>query len=265
MKGKLSMNEKGCRRSALSAAVVSALAVGSSLLPISHAIAKPSSAHAIIGTGADAIIGTGADAIIGTGADAIIGTGLQKAKKPNAIIGTGADAIIGTGADAIIGTGADAIIGTGLQKGSSAAPLMKGPIDRVDVTKGTISLLGREFKIPSTSQLADSVQEAITSGRAVDMAVFGKIDGNGNVISAAMKIVDAQYIPGVTQVVLSGKIATLDASTARAIVQGITVDFTNLLASGNIDLKRGDIVTFTGTLPQKGQQLIATGLIKRGN
>ena len=257
MKGKLSMNEKGRRRSALSAAVVSALAVGSSLLPISHAIAKPSSAHAIIGTGADAIIGTGADAIIGTGADAIIGTGLQKAKKPNAIIGTGADAIIGTGADAIIGTG--------LQKGSSAAPLMKGPIDRVDVTKGTISLLGREFKIPSTSQLADSVQEAITSGRAVDMAVFGKIDGNGNLINAAMKIVDAQYIPGVSQVVLSGKIATLDASTARAIVQGITVDFTNLLASGNIDLKRGDIVTFAGTLPQKGQQLIATGLIKRGN
>ena len=257
MKGKFSMNDKGCRRSALSAAVVSALAVGSSLLPISYAIAKPSSAHAIIGTGADAIIGTGADAIIGTG--------LQKTRKPAAIIGTGADAIIGTGADAIIGTGADAIIGTGLQKGSNSALLMKGPIDQVDVTKGTFSLLGREFRIPNTSQLAASLQEAMLSGRAVDMAVFAKIDGGGNLINAAAKIVDVQYVAGASQVVLSGKIAALDPSTARALVQGMTVDFTSLLTSGSVELKRGDIVTFVGTLPQKGQQLIATGLIKRGN
>jgi hypothetical protein len=104
----------------------------------------------------------------------------------------------------------------------------------------------------------------MANGKIVDMAVFAKIDGSGNLVNAAVKIMDAQYVAGVSQVVLSGRIAAIDPSTARALVQGVSVDFTSLLTSGNVELAPGDIVTFVGTLPQKGQQLIATALIKRG-
>jgi hypothetical protein len=291
------MNEKICRHSVLSLAVVSALAVGAALLPDATALAKSSrsapsgaranaiigtGADAIIGTGADAIIGTGADAIIGTGADAIIGTGLQKAGRgkgnaiigtgadaiigtgADAIIGTGADAIIGTGADAIIGTGADAIIGTGLQKAGGAFLALMGPVDKVDRASGTVTVLNRRIRVPATSGLIDYLQQSAASGNSVELAIYARVDAAGILSSATARVLPGQYVAGVSKVVVSGMVSSIDAGTATAVVRGTVVNYSSLLSTTQVHLAAGDVVTFVGTLPQSGEQMLAAALVKRG-
>jgi hypothetical protein len=303
------MKENGYKRTAISVAVMSALAVGAAILPTSGALAKPASSRAIIGTGADAIIGTGADAIIGTGADAIIGTGMQKARKgqaiigtgadaiigtgadaiigtgmqkarkgqaiigtgadaiigtgADAIIGTGADAIIGTGADAIIGTGADAIIGTGLQKNSGVSLALKGPVTNVDLAAGTVSVLGRQLRVPSAALLAD-ISDALAAGTTPEIAVLSRIGSDGKLVDATARRIYEQYVAGVTRVVVTGKLTSVDGAAAKATINGITVDYSTLLSNADVNLSAGQVVTLVGTLPQAGTKLIVTGLIRRG-
>jgi hypothetical protein len=241
------MKENGYKRTAISVAVMSALAVGATLLPTSGALAKPASSRAIIGTGADAIIGTGADAIIGTG--------LQKARK--------GQAIIGTGADAIIGTGADAIIGTGLQKNSGVTLALKGPVTNVDLAAGTASVLGRQLRVPSTALLTD-ISDALAAGTTPELAVLSRIGSDGKFVGATARRVYEQYVAGATKVVVTGKLTSVDAATAKATINGMMVDYSALLSNANVDLAAGQVVTLVGTLPQAGGQMIVTGLIKRG-
>jgi hypothetical protein len=299
------MNAKGCRNSILSAAILSALAVGTAALPCNAAFAKgslgPQSAkgNAIIGTGADAIIGTGADAIIGTGhgksakgnaiigtgadaiigtgADAIIGTGHGKSAKGNAIIGTGADAIIGTGADAIIGTGhgksakgnaiigtgADAIIGTGGNSTAAFVAVM-GPVEKVDQLAGSIVVLGHQLHVSSSSDLLNYVNQVSATGGAAELAIVGHLDAKGRLSSATARVVPGYYVPGVSTIVITDRVKRVDTSSGRAVVGAFVVDYNNLLATTQVHLSAGDIVTIAGTQPQAGQTILATKLTIRG-
>ena len=227
-------------------------------------------ANAIIGTGADAIIGTGANAIIGTGADAIIGTGAD------AIIGTGANAIIGTGADAIIGTGANAIIGTGIDatlstgsetvgtksiSGKIEVALM-GPVTSFSAAEGTVALLGRNFQLPKSSAIFGRIADAAKTGEIVQIAVYGQLSGNGDLKRTSAAIIADQYVPGVSNVVASGRITAVDSATAKFAVGNLEVDYSQTLAKGPMSLKVGDVVRVNGVQYQNGDALYASALIR---
>ena len=226
-------------------------------------------ADAIIGTGADAIIGTGADAIIGTGADAIIGTGKGKHSRnaiigtgADAIIGTGADAIIGTGADAIIGTGADAIIGTGKGKHSRNAiigtgkdlVLIMGAVDRVDTATNTISVLGRNLKMPSVAR----VEESLAGGHQLMVAVSGRISDSGTVEQMKLRFMPTDYVAGSSKVVVSGRVSDLDANVGTMKVNGITVDISSAIAAKAPTA--GSLVLLVGTQPVRQGVVLAEQL-----
>ena len=213
-------------------------------------------ADAIIGTGVDAIIGTGADAIIGTGADAIIGTGAD------AIIGTGADAIIGTGADAIIGTGADAIIGTGKGKHSRNAiigtgkdqVLIMGAVDKVDAATNTISVLGRNLKLPSVAR----VEESLAGGHQLMVAVSGRMSDSGTVEQMKLRFMPTGYVAGSSKVVVSGRVIDLDANVGTMIVNGITVDISSTKSAKAPTA--GSLVLLVGTQPVRQGVVLAEQL-----
>ncbi len=215
--------------------------------------------NAIGGTGVNAIGGTGVNAIGGTGVNAIGGTGVA------AIGGTGINAIGGTGvADAIGGTGTNAIGGTGQDRFVGAALTIKGPVEKVDLAASTISVFGRQLAIPRSSGLIEKVASAMAAGSTVEVAVYSRLDASGKLSSAKASILEGQYVAGVTKVVVSGKISAVNAAVATAVVNGVVVDYSAVLASRIPSLSVGDVVTFSGTLPQAGQQMLASGLVKRG-
>jgi hypothetical protein len=141
---------------------------------------------------------------------------------------------------------------------------MKGPVENVDVAASTISVFGRRLSVPRSSGLIDKVANAMAAGNTVEIAIFAKLDSSGNLSGAKATVVDGQYVAGVTKVVVSGKISAINAAVATAIVNGVVVDYSTVLASRISGLSVGDVVTFTGTLPQAGQHMLASGVVRRG-
>jgi len=254
--------------------------------------------RAIGGTGSDAIGGTGADAIGGTGltADAIGGTGRAKGR---AIGGTGSDAIGGTGVDvdaiggtggkgrAIGGTGADAIGGTGLTAdaiggtgrakgraiggtGSDAIGgtgrgqlMLLGPIDSVDQARGTITVLGRKFQLP-TGQAGAQILNSYASGVSLQIAVLGTLSTSGKIANLHIQVLRAPYVPGVSEIVLTGIVQALDVTTGLVVINGVAVDYNSLLQTRVYAMRVGNIVTVRGTMPQAGQAINASVLVIHG-
>jgi len=221
--------------------------------------------RAIGGTGSTAIGGTGFTAIGGTGSTAIGGTGVAAigGTGSTAIGGTGVAAIGGTGSTAIGGTGADAIGGTGRNKVSGAALVLKGPVEKVDSEAGTIVVLGRQLSVPVASKLMERIGTAMDAGNTVEIAISGQFDASGRLQRASAMVTEDQYIAGVSKVVVSGRISSFNSTTATAVVNGIVVGFSSALVGPVPNLSVGDVATFVGTLPQAGQQMLASTVVKR--
>ncbi|HLT90818.1 MAG TPA: hypothetical protein VKZ85_07730, partial [Woeseiaceae bacterium] len=178
--------------------------------------------NSITGTGAQSITGTGIYSITGTGVDSITGTG------SNSITGTGADSITGTGSRSITGTGIHSITGTGAQSitGTGADLLVLGPVEHV--ADGFISVLGQTVFGVGGQNVGDVV------------AVFGSIDHETG------GIVNARVVPARSELsYLRGIVDAVDRSTGRAVVSGVTVDYTALLANGRMPAI-GDEVAVSG-------------------
>jgi hypothetical protein len=181
-----------------------------------HAAIDGTDGKSIDGTDTRAIDGTDARAIDGTDARAIDGTDIW------AIDGTDARAIDGTDARAIDGTDARAIDGTDL--------VVLGEVDHAD--DGFISVLGQTVFQSNRNGL-------IRIGDTV--AVYGAIDvDTGSIVGATVVPVADR---GVSY--LRGLVDQVDSATGRAVVSGVTVDYTALLSSGIVP-SVGDEVAITG-------------------
>jgi hypothetical protein len=289
------------RHIAIALLPTAALLLGSGVAVATNSIdQKGPSAFAIGGTGGKgrAIGGTGADAIGGTGltADAIGGTGRSKGRAiggtgSDAIGGTGVDvdaiggtggkgrAIGGTGADAIGGTGltADAIGGTGRSKGRAIGGtgsdaiggtgrdqlMLVGPIESVDQARGTITVLGRKFQLPS-GNAGSQILSSYASGTSLQIAVLGSLSTAGKMANLRVQMLAAPYVPGVSEVVLTGLVQAVDMSTGLAVINGISVDYNALLATRANAIRVGNLVTVRGTMPQAGQAINASVLVIHG-
>ncbi|MEX2495539.1 MAG: hypothetical protein WD448_05580, partial [Woeseia sp.] len=141
----------------------------------------------------------------------------------NAIDGTDVWAIDGTDANAIDGTDANAIGGTDL--------LVLGRVEFVH--SGFISALGQ------TILGINAEQQGITVGTPV--AIYGTIDREtGGIVNASVVPVtggDLSFLRGVVDEV--------DHARGRAVVSGVTVDYSALLADGKAP-NAGDEVAITG-------------------
>jgi len=222
-------------------------------------------------SGPSAIGGTGLDAIGGTGLDAIGGTGRAKGR---AIGGTGSDAIGGTGLDAIGGTGLDAIGGTGRAKGraiggtgtdaigGTGGPqlMILGPIESVDQTRGTITIFGRQLQLPM-GQAGARIIERYLSGESLQLAVFGTLSNSGRIAGLRATIAPVPYVPGVSEVVLTGVVQAVDLATGQAVVNGVAVSYASLLETGATTIKVGSVVTVRGTMSQMGQAVEAAVVV----
>ena len=134
-----------------------------------------------------------------------------------AIDGTDARAIDGTDARAIDGTDIWAIDGTDARAIDGTDLLVLGEVGFVG--DGFISVLGQTV-------FQDSRDRVIGIGDTV--AVYGSVD------FATGSIVGATVVPVVNRGVsyLRGLVDQVDSGTGRAVVSGVTVDYTALLSSG---------------------------------
>ena len=200
----------------------SAVLFGTALLLVSNSYAS------ITGTDSQSITGTDSQSITGTDSQSITGTDSQS------ITGTDSQSITGTDSQSITGTDSQSITGTDSQSITGTDLLVVGTVDFAD--NGFLSVLGQ-------SVFGEEGEfDGISIGDTV--AIYGHIDGDFGGIA------DSTVMPmpgGNGRSLLTGIVDSVNPSLGRAIVGGVSVDYTATLSNG--------------ATPRVGQQLSVTGRV----
>jgi hypothetical protein len=180
--------------------------------------------------------------------DAIIGTGVQRSASIDAIIGTGKQKV-----------STDAIIGTGKQGAELAAALI-GPIVSFDSEARTITIHDRELRIPDDATLA-LVEAGLVSGNPLQATVIAALGKRGELLNPSLVLEKDPYVAGQSDVVVSGRVTSVDSVNGRAKIGKIDFDFTSALSTQEVEIVAGSVVQIRGTQPQNGQPVMATKVV----
>ena len=91
------------------------------------------------------------------------------------------------------------------------------------------------------------------------VSVVGSTDANGAIVASTVKD-QGLYVPGSSEVFLSGRVQTVNTSVGTAMVNGVSVDYTPLMANEVSVLRVGSEFTVSGTQPTLGGVVLAAGV-----
>jgi hypothetical protein len=94
--------------------------------------------------------------------------------------------------------------------------------------------------------------------------VLGSFSKAGKIADLSIQLLPAPYLPGVSEIVLTGIVQAVDTSTGLAVINGISVDYNALLQTQASSMRAGNVVTVRGTMPQAGQVINASVLVIHG-
>ena len=155
--------------------------------------------------------------------------------------------------DAIIGTGKNAIIGTGKAK----VVLRQVPVDKFDATTRTVEVLGRALSLTESN----AVTKALLNGDEIGIVALGKMRLDGRLSNVSLRIAPLGYVPGVSTVAVAGRVSSTKTNVGRFNVGKIEVDCAALQLTRSP--RDGELVLVTGTQPQRGGAILATGVSYR--
>ena len=139
--------------------------------------------------------------------------------------------------------------------GSSVAPyrvLLSGPVESVDRSANTISVLGHRIALKDVSR--------ILPGQKVD--VFGGLASNG-ALKPAIVNNTAKYSASGDRVLMVGAVTALDRTRGMLFVGGTGVDYTSLLANSRfVSPRLGEVLEVAGTQPA-GRGMVLASAINR--
>ena len=187
------------------------------------------------------IDGMGVNGIDGMGVNGIDGMGV------NGIDGMGVLGIDGMGVNGIDGMGVNGIDGMGVAV-SADNSVLAGPVDSIDRINGVFESMG---------QVVMASQNMLSSMRVGDfVTVGGTAISSGWYYADTVSVSDQSYVPGATEVFISGLMSSVDFINGTAQMGELTIDYTASL--GSSVAPSGDMWSFHGTRPSLGGSLIST-------
>ena len=103
------------------------------------------------------------------------------------------------------------------------------------------------------------IESDVDSGQAAAI-VFRKTTGSGVTGAHRMIMTREAYVDGVSQVLVTGKVSRINAHNGSVQVGKVTVDYSNLLARGPVELVVNDQIAVIGVRPSRLSAIQATGL-----
>ena len=195
----------------------------------------------IDGMGVLGIDGMGVNGIDGMGVNGIDGMGVL------GIDGMGVNGIEGMGVNGIDGMGVNGIDGMGVAV-SADNSVLAGPVDSIDRINGVFESMG---------QVVMASQNMLSSMRVGDfVTVGGTAISSGWYYADTVSVSDRSYVPGATEVFISGLMSSVDFINGTAQMGELTIDYTASL--GSSVAPSGDMWSFHGTRPSLGGSLIST-------
>ncbi len=129
------------------------------------------------------------------------------------------------------------------------ALVVVGPVEAYDAKHLTARVLKQTVLLQHAT--------ALVVGDSV--AVVGTINASGAVVASSIKD-DGLYVPGSSAIYLSGNIEKVNTSVGTVVVNGVTVDYTPLLANELSALKVGSRFTVSGIQPTPGGIVVAASV-----
>jgi hypothetical protein len=159
--------------------------------------------------------------------------------------GIDAGGALGIDAGGIAGIDAGGALGIDAGGASSLGDVLAGPVDAIDITNGSFESLGQVVLAP---------QEFLKDVRVGDFVVVeGSVMGAGFLYADSVSISEVEYVPGATEVFVTGLLTEIDQSRGIARLGDLTIDYTPSLGAGQAP---SDVMwSFRGIRP------VATGLM----
>src|SRR5580698_9875616 len=131
--------------------------------------------------------------------------------------------------------------------------LIMGPVESVDLVSHTATVLGQRISV------ADA--DALAVGNTASVYGVSRADGTIQVFSVLDRGI---YTAGATEVFLSGLVQKAEPSVGTVLVNGIKVDLTGAMASGQLSPAVGSRMAISGTQPVRGGVVLVQGIIGSG-
>ena len=207
------------------------MVLGATLLavtPFSSVIAgiHGSSVDGIHGSSVDGIHGSSVDGIHGSSVDGIHGSSVD------GVHGSSVDGIHGSSVDGIHGSSVDGIHG-------SSTAVLTGSVENISYEARIFESLGQ--KVMASAEMLNR----LSVGDLVN--VQGSVAGPGLLYADSITVSAEQYVPGATEVFVTGILSSIDVSTGTATLGDLQVDYTSSLSSGRTPA--GVLWSFRGTQP----------------
>jgi hypothetical protein len=209
-----------------------------------------SSANGIHGSSVDGIHGSSANGIHGSSVDGIHGS------SANGIHGSSANGIHGSSVDGIHGSSANGIHGSSISgiHGSSAAGIhgssalvLAGPVDSIDPINGVFMAMGQ------TVMASQGMLSSMSVGDFV--SVNGSVVSSGWLYADAISVANGMYVPGATEVFVTGIPSGIDPVLGQAQLGELTIDYTAAMSGGAIPA--GLSLSFSGIRPVDRGMLVS--------
>ncbi|NIV18095.1 MAG: hypothetical protein GWN47_06695 [Woeseiaceae bacterium] len=163
----------------------------------------------------------------------------------------GIDSSSTAGIDSSSALGIDSSSTAGIDS-SSTALLLGGPVASIDQNSGTFVALGQ------TVDFSAVAMDALRVGDFV--LVAGSITGAGLITADFVAITGYQYVPGATEVFVTGIPSSVDFSLGTAQIGELTVDYTLSLGGSGFE-GIGAAITVIGTQPAFGGKMLSDQVV----
>jgi hypothetical protein len=130
--------------------------------------------------------------------------------------------------------------------------LLSGPIEQIDRVDGTFVSVGQTVTFAGDRFVSLRVGDFVN--------VFGSISGAGTIEASDVGISSDLYVPGATEVSVTGIPSSVDFLNGTARIGGLTVDYTPSLGGSDFG-GIGAAITVIGTQPALGGAMLGESVI----
>jgi hypothetical protein len=165
----------------------------------------------------------------------------------NGIDGGGINGIDGGGINGIDGGGINGIDGGGINGIDGGGDVLAGPVDKIDMVNGVFESMG---------QIVMASQDMLANMSIGDYVfVQGSVVSPGWLYADDVSVSGTLYVPGATEVHVTGMLTLVDSAAGTAKIGDLTIDYTSSLSNG--DAPEGSMWSFSGVRPRDGGVMIS--------
>ena len=146
-----------------------------------------------------------------------------------------------------------ALAAANAQEATAPRLLVVGPIESVDPATRTVMVLGQRILLSNVGSL--------NVGNTLAVYGFSRTDGS---IQGSVARDQGAYVAGATPIFLAGTVQSADALTGHVIVNGVKVDLTPAMVSGQVSPAIGSKLAVQGIQPVSRGVVVTDGIIGSG-